>query len=765
GSKPVLWSVVEKTALADAEVEYDDHRSTTIWVRFPVVTPSRPELEGVRVVIWTTTPWTIPGNRAVAFEADAPYAVIEVTAPGEGSRAVAGERLVVAEALLEAFLRDARIAEHRIAARLPGSALEGTLCAHPLRGRGYDFDVPLYPADFVTMDQGTGFVHIAPGHGTDDYELGLEHGLAMPMTVDADGCFTEEAPLFTGKRVYTEEGKPGDANPAVVAGLEEAGALLAQGRLVHSYPHSWRSKAPLIFRNTPQWFISMEHGDLRKKALAAIEETRFVPAGGRARLYGMIANRPDWCVSRQRLWGVPLPLFVERKSGEPLRDPAVIERIAEAFAREGGDAWFTSDPQRFLGEDYRAEDFEQVTDVVEVWFDSGSTHSFVLETRPELEWPASLYLEGSDQHRGWFHSSLLESAGTRGRAPYRAVLTHGFVLDEKGRKMSKSLGNVVAPQDVIARQGADILRLWVVASNYEEDLRIGPEILRYQVDAYRRLRNTLRFLLGNLAGFSESERLPAAEMPELERWVLHRLAELDGVVRQGAADFDFHSIYQALHGFCAVDLSAFCFDVRKDSLYCDRADSPRRRACRTVLDHLFDCLTAWLAPILCFTAEEAWWARGGEGRAPSVHLRAYPELPADWRDPALAERWAKVRELRRVVTGALEIERAEKRIGSSLAAHPVVHLAERPDLAAAVEGLDLAEIAITSDLTLEAGPVPDGAFTLAEVPGVGVIVGLAEGAKCERCWRVLPEVGSHPDAPGTCGRCADAVQHLGAAAQ
>ena len=567
-------------------------------------------------------------------------------------------------------------------------------------------------------------------------------------------------PLFAGTVVYDSNGKAGDANPAVVEALDKAGALLAKGKLRHSYPHSWRSKAPLIFRNTPQWFISMETNELRDKALAAIDGTRFVPAAGQKRLRSMIEQRPDWCVSRQRYWGTPLPLFVHKETGEPLRDQAVIDRVAAAFEEEGGDAWFDSDPQRFLGNDHKAEDYEQITDVVEVWFDSGSTHSFVLEARPELQWPASLYLEGSDQHRGWFHTSLLESAGTRGRAPYEAVLTHGFVLDEKGHKMSKSLGNIVSPQDIIAESGADILRLWVVASDYAEDIRIGPEILRHQVDAYRRLRNTLRYVIGNLAGFGESERVAPEAMPELERWVLHRLVELDQVVRKGCADFDFHAIYRALHDFCAVDLSAFYFDIRKDALYCDRADSPRRRACRTVLDTLFDCLTAWLAPILCFTAEEAWWARhgktAGNGVEASVHLRLFPEVPEDWRDEALAERWAKVRELRRAVTGALEVERAEKRIGSSLQAHPRVFL-DRPELAEAIDGLDLADIAITSGLTVEPGAAPAGAFAVADVPGVAVLVEPAEGEKCQRCWKVLPEVGSHPEAPGTCDRCADAV--------
>ena len=762
GAKPVLWSVVEKTALADAEVEYHDHKSPTIWVRFPVV-EGPDELKGASVVIWTTTPWTIPGNRAVAAGPEFDYIGVQVKAVGENSRAKVGEKLLLAKELFGAFAEKCEITEHEVFWQGLGADLLGLRCDHPLASAGYDAGAPVLNGDFVTTEAGTGFVHIAPGHGADDFELGKANGLEIPQTVDADGSFFAHVPLFAGSLVYTSEGKEGDANGKVIGALIESGALIAKGSLRHSYPHSWRSKAPLIFRNTPQWFISMESNDLQKNAVKAIEETNFVPASGRNRLMSMVADRPDWCVSRQRLWGVPLPIFVEKATGEPLRDAAVVERVAQAFEEEGGDAWFNSDPSRFLGNDYNPEDYEQITDVVEVWFDSGSTHSFVLEARPELQWPASLYLEGSDQHRGWFQSSLLESAGTRGRAPYDAVLTHGFLLDEQGRKMSKSLGNGVEPQDVMNESGADIIRLWVVASDYTADLRVGPKILRYQVDAYRRLRNTLRFMLGALDGFSEDEKLPVEQMPELERWVLHRLQELDGIVRKGCAEFDFHNIYKNLHNFCAVDLSAFYFDIRKDALYCDRMDSLRRRACRTVIDQTFNCLVTWLAPILCFTVEEAWMARGANAED-SVHLQLFPDVPAAWRDEALAQKWAAVREVRRVVTGALELERAAKRIGSSLQARPVVTIA-RPELMEAVRDLDMMDIAITSDLSLVEGTPPEGAFTLEEVAGVGVTIEMAEGQKCQRCWKVLPEVGSFEGAPGTCGRCADAIQQLGAAAQ
>jgi isoleucyl-tRNA synthetase len=757
GAKPVMWSVVEQTALAEAEIEYHDHTSTTVWARFPVTTPSRPELAGSSVVIWTTTPWTLPGNRAIAYGADFDYVVATVAAAKEGSLARPGERLVVAAKLLSRLEAAAGFTAAPDPVAFKGAALAGSVARHPLAGQGYDFPVPLLAGDFVSDEDGSGFVHIAPGHGEDDFLLGVKYGVEVPQTVGPDGVYYPHVPLFAGKTVYWPTGKMGNANKAVIAAVAEAGGLLAEGRLVHSYPHSWRSKAPLIFRNTPQWFISMETNGLRDKALAAIDETRWIPSQGKNRIQSMIESRPDWCISRQRAWGVPIAVFVDKRTGAPLRDQSVVDRIAEAVEHEGADIWFTADPQIFLGSAYKAADYEKVTDIVDVWFDSGSTHSFVLEQRPDLKWPASLYLEGSDQHRGWFHSSLLESCGTRGRAPYDAVLTHGFVLDEQGRAMSKSLGNGVSPQDVVSQSGADVLRLWVVASDYSADLRIGKEILKYQGDMYRRLRNTLRYLLGALAGFQAEEILPESEMPELERWVLHRLAELDRVVRQSVEAYDFHAMFTALHNFCAVDLSAFYFDVRKDSLYCDRPDAAARRATRTVLDRVFDCLARWLAPMLCFTAEEAWLARHGDGAATSVHLQLFPTVPASWLDPDLAAKWDKIRELRRVVTGAIELERAQKRIGSSLQAEAEI-FADTSYLDA-LAGIDLAEICITSSGTLREGAAPDGTFTLPDVAGVGVRIVAAAGEKCQRCWRVLKEVGTVADHPDLCLRCADAVAH------
>ena len=763
GSKPVLWSVVEKTALAEAEVEYMDHTSTTIWVRFPVVTTAHAALEGASAIVWTTTPWTMPANRGLAYGAEMEYAIIKVKAVAEGSAVRVGETLVVASALLDALKAETGLVDAELVKTIIGSDLDGTVCAHPFRGvdaGGYDFDVPLMAADFVTLEQGTGLVHIAPGHGADDFVLGQAHGLEVPQTVAEDGRYFDHVPLFAGKCVYRDDGKTGDADAAVLAALHSAGALLASGRLTHNYPHSWRSKAPLIFRNTDQWFISMESTGLRATVLEAIKQTDFFPPSGQIRLASMIENRPDWCISRQRAWGVPIAVFADKVTGEPLRDQAVVDRVVAAFRAEGADAWFSSEPSRFLGDDHDAARYEQVIDVVDVWFDSGSTHSFVLEDREDLAWPASLYLEGSDQHRGWFQSSILESCGTRGIAPYQGVLTHGFVMAEDGRKMSKSLGNIVSPLEVVEKHGAETLRLWVVASDFAEDVRIGPEIIQKQVDAYRRLRNTLRYLLGNLSDERDAVAVPVGDMPELERWVLHRLYQLNIEVRRCCVCYDFHDLFRTLYNFCAVDLSAFYFDIRKDCLYCDSHDDPHRRATLTVLEHLFDCLTAWFAPILCFTAEEAWLTRNPES---SVHLRTFPDVPEEWRDETLAEKWEKIRQVRRVITGALEIERSEKRLGSSLQADPEVYLSQ--NYAVHIKGVDLATVGVTSAVTVIEGSAPEGAFTLDDVADVAVVVKAAAGDKCERCWRILPEVGTEPDLPDLCGRCVSAVQALLPAAE
>ncbi|WP_019996682.1 isoleucine--tRNA ligase [Aureimonas ureilytica] len=815
GSKPVMWSVVEKTALAEAEVEYHDHESDTIWVKFPVRpaatgyaaafggalssfpkagAPEVGPLDGARIVIWTTTPWTIPGNRAVAYSDRVAYGLYEVTAPDDSENprwARHGERLVLADALAADAFAKARVPDggFRRLRDVSAADLAGLLCDHPLKGLagGYEFAVPLLPGDHVTDDAGTGFVHTAPSHGREDFDVWINsrrdleaRGIdsTIPFPVDDDGFYTKDAPGFGpdseggAARVIDDKGKKGDANKRVMDALVAVGHLLARGRLKHSYPHSWRSKKPVIFRNTPQWFVHMDkdlngygsdkpvagQDTLRERALKAISETRFVPAAGQNRLHAMIADRPDWVLSRQRAWGVPICVFVD-ENGEVLKDEAVNARILAAFDQEGADAWFAEGAkERFLGNEHDGQKWTMVRDILDVWFDSGSTHAFCLEKRPDLKWPADLYLEGSDQHRGWFHSSLLEACGTRGRAPYDAVLTHGFVMDEEGRKMSKSLGNVVTPQEVINQSGADILRLWVVSSDYSEDLRLGKTILQTNIDSYRKLRNTIRWMLGTLAHDDGSD-VALADMPELERLMLHRLGEIEDVVLKAYDAFDFKRIARTLLDFMVVELSAFYFDIRKDALYCDAPSSTRRRAALQVVRILFDRLVTWLAPLLPFTMEEAWLSRHPDAR--SVHLEQFRACDPAWRDAALAERWAKIRRVRRVVTGALEEERRAKRIGSSLEAAPVVHV-EDEALRALLAGVDFAEIAITSDLTLSEGAGPEGAFRLADTPGVAVVPARAEGRKCQRSWKISPEVGSDPEFPDVTPRDAQALRELGA---
>jgi len=785
GSKPVMWSVVEKTALAEAEVEYEDYTSDQVWVKFPV-TQGPNDLKGASVVIWTTTPWTLPGNRAVSFSPKIKYGLYKVTDAPPDNWTKAGNLLVVSENLVGEVFKQARVAAYDKVSEISAKTLSAVTLRHPLAGKGYDFMVPLLSGEHVTDDVGTGFVHTAPGHGREDFEVwtanraSLEsRGInpAIPYTVDENGAFTEAAPGFTAKRVINDKGEKGDANEAVIKALIDAGMLIARGRLKHQYPHSWRSKKPIIFRNTPQWFIAMDKdiakkGDtLRHRALSAIKVTRWVPAQGENRITGMIESRPDWVISRQRAWGVPIAVFVKEQadgSVEILQDPDVELRIIEAFEKEGADAWYKAGArERFLGK-LANDSWKKVDDILDVWFDSGSTHAFVLEDPKHFPTLAGIkrkidggkdtvmYLEGSDQHRGWFHSSLLESCGTRGRAPFDVVLTHGFVLDEDGRKMSKSLGNVTAPQDVIKQSGADILRMWVCASDYADDLRIGPEILKTTVETYRKLRNTVRWMLGSLAHFQEEDRVKPDKMPELERLMLHRLHELDALIRKAYAEFDYKRIFAALSSFMTSDLSAFYFDIRKDALYCDPFSSVKRKACLTVLDRLFRCTVTWLAPMLCFTAEEAWLSRYGEA-AKSVHLETFPDVPANWRNDKLAEKWRKIRTVRRVVTGALEIERAQKRIGSSLEAHPIVHVSNA-DLYEAVVDCDLAEVCITSAATLVQDDGPASAFRLPDVAGVAVVPNLAEGKKCARSWKILTTIGADPEFPDVSPRDAQALR-------
>ncbi len=769
GSKPVMWSPVERTALADAEVEYHDHVSPTIWVKFPVVEGSDAS-RNASVVIWTTTPWTIPANRAIAYNEAVAYAVFEVEAMEQGLEfepwAKAGDRLIVADKLAEDVFKAAKVAKWR---RIEAVDCRGMVCEHPLAALDthYAFSVPLLAGDHVTDDAGTGFVHTAPGHGADDYLVWLAHGhREIPDTVDPDGAYYPNVALFGGLKVLETEGKKagkfGPANPAVIEKLIEAGRLLARGRLEHSYPHSWRSKAPVIFRNTPQWFIRMDqpldtaqHGGrtLRETALEAIEATTFFPEAGRNRIRSMVESRPDWLISRQRAWGAPLAMFVDKETGQPLHDEEVNARIIAAIKAEGADAWFTRPVTDFLGA-HDPDRYEKIEDILDVWFDSGSTHAFTLEGRETTRWPADLYLEGSDQHRGWFQSSLLESSGTRGRAPYDAVLTHGFTMDENGEKMSKSKGNTVDPHQVIKESGAEIIRLWAAMVDYSDDQRIGKTILATTADAYRKLRNTLRYMLGALAGFSSEEAVAPADMPPLEQFILHRLHELDGQVRAAYEAYAFQDVIRPLIAFCQEELSALFFDVRRDALYCDLPDALRRRAARTAMDLVFERLTVWLAPLMPFTTEEAWSTRFPDAGANA--LRVFPETPAAWRTPTEAARWAKVQAVTEVVTGALEVERREKRLGAALEAAPVVHIAD-PDLMAAFEGLDVAEVFRTSQATLVAGEGPQGAFRLAEQPKVAVEPRRAEGAKCARSWRILPEVGSDPRYPDLSLRDAEAV--------
>ncbi|WP_160000574.1 isoleucine--tRNA ligase [Roseomonas sp. 18066] len=760
GLRPVMWSPVEKTALAEAEVEYHDHKSAILYTGFPIVKAAAPDLVGAEAVIWTTTPWTIPANRAMAYGAEIDYALLTVDGVADGIELIRpGQRFILAEALIGAFAKEVGLAAFSVSRVFKGAELEGAVAAHPLRGwdkaeGGYAFDVPLLAGDYVTTEAGTGLVHIAPAHGEEDFHLARAHGIGVPECVADDGTYTVQVPGFVGIHVFK-------AHEAVWAALTEMGHLAGRGFITHSYPHSWRSKKPIIYRATPQWFIAMDDANqIRAKSLQAIADTRFVPDQGRNRIGSMVAARPDWCISRQRAWGVPIAIFVDKRNGEPLRDQVVLDRIDAAFRAEGADAWYQPGAAaRFLGNERNPDDFEQVMDIVDVWFESGSTHAFVLRPRG-LPVPADLYLEGSDQHRGWFHSSLLESVGSNGYAPFKAILTHGFVLDETGRKMSKSLGNVTAPQEVTQLYGADILRLWVMNSDVADDLRIGKGILAQQAELYRRIRNTLRWLLGNLAEFDDAETLPLAEMPELERWVLHRLTELDARIRQAATDYDWNGVYPDIHAFCATDLSAFYFDIRKDSLYCDARDSLRRRASRTVLDALHRCLTAWLAPALPFTAEEAWLARFPSEDG-SVHLQDFPVLPAEWRDEALAAKWETVRNIRRVVTGALEKARAAGTIGASLQAAPSLHLPA--EALALLPAETWAELCITSGLTLSDAAAPADAFTMDGLDGIATVFATASGQKCDRCWRVLEEVGKSAAHPTLCRRCEAVVDQRDAA--
>jgi isoleucyl-tRNA synthetase len=809
GSKPVMWSVVEKTALAEAEVEYEDYTSDTVWVKFPVRVfgasdndanernAATDDFHGASVVIWTTTPWTLPGNRAISFSSKIQYGLYQVNEAPEGNWAKRGDKLILATALAAEVMKQAKVDSFELLRPVPSGAgkrgLEDLICFHPLKGFAgdYEFDVPLLAGEHVTDDTGTGFVHTAPGHGREDFDVWTANArelesrginTTIPYTVDENGAFTDHAPGFTGKRVINDKGEKGDANEAVIKALVDAGTLLARSRLKHQYPHSWRSKKPVIFRNTPQWFIAMDKdiadagnaksGDtLRARALQAISVTQWVPPSGQNRINGMIDSKPDWVISRQRAWGVPIAVFVREKgdgSAEILQDDAVNQRIAEAFEQEGADAWYMDGArERFLGS-HANEEWKKVDDICDVWFDSGSTHAFVLEDPVHFPGLAGIkrkvdggedtvmYLEGSDQHRGWFQSSLLESCGTRGRAPFDIVLTHGFTLDENGRKMSKSIGNTVEPQKIIAQSGADILRLWVCATDYADDQRIGPEILKNTIETYRKLRNSVRWMLGTLHHFKPGDAVAHAQMPELERLMLHQLAEQAAIMRKAYAEFDYKTVVASLSAFMNTELSAFYFDIRKDTLYCDPPSSVTRKAALTAIDMICDAILKWFAPVLSFTCEEAWRLYKPDAE-PSVHLTLFPQGLEAFRDDALAAKWETIRRVRRVVTGALEVERAAKRIGSSLEASPLVYVSDNKIFDTLFD-IDLAEVCITSNAMVTNEEAPAEAFRLNDVPHVAVVVEKAQGIKCARSWKILPTVGEDAEYPDVSPRDAKALR-------
>ena len=740
GKKPVHWCPTCKTALAEAEVKYEDHRSSSIYVRFKMVSEigkNFPSLRGkpVFVIIWTTTPWTIPANLAIALHPDFTYVAVDV----------GGEVYILAEGLLEEVMKKFGIKKYEVLEKFPGKKLEGFKCRHPFLDR----DSLIIPASYVTLDTGTGCVHTAPGHGQEDYESGVQYGLEVYSPVDDDGRFTKDVLFFAGQFVF-------DANDAVNKKLAEVGALLKEEMMVHSYPHCWRTNDPIIFRATEQWFISMDKKGLRQNALKSINEVTWIPPWGRDRIYGMIENRPDWCVSRQRVWGIPITVFYCSACKQPLVNQETIDHIARLFEEKGADIWFEEGAHHLLPKGTQCtqcggKDFTKEMDILDVWFDSGVSYAAVLEKRTELEFPASLYLEGSDQHRGWFHSSLLTSVGTRGRAPYRSVLTHGFVVDGEGKKMSKSAGNVIAPEEVINQLGADVLRLWVAAEDYKDDIKISSEILKRLADSYFRIRNTYRFLLGNLYDFHpEKDRIPYRELHEIDQWALHQLQKLIARVREAYECFEFHTVYHSVQNFCAVEMSALYFDILKDRLYTFSSHSRGRKSAQTALYEILKALTCLMAPILSFTAEEVWNHLPPEpGKAESVHLTSFPEVKSEYLDDGLDERWERILEIRAIVTKALEEARKEKVIGLSLDAQIHLHIPEKVFSFLECYEKDLKSIFIVSSVTLH--QAKDEKEVRAEVLR-------ADGKKCERCWNYDVSVGHHPEHQVICQRCVEAIQ-------
>ncbi|MCF8033817.1 MAG: isoleucine--tRNA ligase [Desulfarculaceae bacterium] len=750
--KPIYWCNSCQTALAEAEVEYADHTSPSIYVAFPLIddlSAKYPELAGkdAFLVIWTTTPWTIPANLAVAANPELDYVAVE----HEGKVYILAERL--AAICMDSFGFDGwkKIAD------IDPADLEGVKAKHPL----YDRESVGVLADYVTLEAGTGLVHTAPGHGREDYETGLKYGLDVYSPLNNQGRFIDEVEFFAGQEVF-------EANPKVVEKLQEVGSLLATEEITHSYPHCWRCKKPVIFRATAQWFISMEQNQLRERTLKAIrDDVKFVPRWGQERIFGMIENRPDWCISRQRSWGVPIIVFQCASCGEHVLTPEMAAKVVEAFGNEGADAWFARSTEELLGELAvcplcGGTHLDKEKDILDVWFDSGTSQAAVLETNPELTWPADLYLEGSDQHRGWFHSSLLCAMGNKGAPPYKMVLTHGFVVDGDGRKMSKSLGNVIPPQQVIDQYGAEVLRLWVAAEDYTDDIRISPEILKQLAEAYRRFRNTMRFMLGNLADFDPAkDQMEPAAMGEMDRLMLHRLQELISRCRQGYEEFNFHTVFHGLHNFCVVDLSGFYLDVIKDRLYTSLPDGPERRAAQTVIYRMLSAMVTLAAPIMSFTAEEAWeHVPGAKAQHHSVHMASLPEVDQSVMDAELAERWKRLLTLRGEVNKALDIARKEKLVGNSLQAELTVSAGDE-DLAFLRENQEaFAGINMVASLELSDSAPEEPTLVSEEVPGLAVKVSPTEAAKCPRCWNHTPTVGGDSEHPELCTRCAAVVKEL-----
>jgi len=727
GFKPVLWSTVEKTALADAEVEYMNHTSNTIFVAFKVKNTKKDFLKDSSVIIWTTTPWTIPANKALAFNSSIEYSLVEINELDHFK----DKKIIVATNLIESIVKSCGIENHKILKTFKGSEFQGTICSHPFLKMNFNYDIPMLEASFVDLEQGTGIVHCAPSHGPDDFNLCLKNNIPSSYTVDNSGLYTKEVPYFTGTHIFK-------ADPLVIEKLKEQNKLLKDDKLHHSYPHSWRSKAPLIYRATPQWFISMEKNSLRNKAIKAINDTAFYPEKGKERLLSMIEGRPDWCVSRQRVWGVPLPIFINKKTKEPLRDKKVIDRIAEIYEKEGSDCWFTDDAKKFLGKDHDPNNYEKLNDIVEVWFDSGSTHSFVLEKRKDLKWPADMYLEGSDQHRGWFHSSLLESCGTRGRAPFNSILSHGFVVDGKGLKMSKSSGNVISPEDILKNYGADILRAWVASSDYAEDLRVDKNILAQHAESYRKIRNTFRFILGNIQDNFEQQAFESLEIKnlnELEQYILHKLFILDSLVKENLKNYNFHKLYKELLNFCALDLSSFYFDIRKDVLYCDTINSKKRKECVMVLNIILDCLLKWFAPIFVFTTDEIYSLASKDKK--NIHEYVFPKIPKKWENKILEDRWEQLFKIKQEANVAIEEKRASKEIGSSLEAELKI-ITDNKNFEL-LEGIDLAEYFITSKAEK---------IKSKNKEELKIEVTKSKGIKCPRCWKILDN---------KCARCEKAA--------